>query len=187
MIWSTTTHVGIGVAFARSGATYMVARYSPQWNQVGQSPHPGTDGSSLAGNELGQQQQHYGSAAGGSSSTGYSLGQQQQQNTPAPVNASANGPPADAYSRKQRKARRTGDKWISRPSYTPNSMSMYPRSPYAMMRFPGSPTQPGPLRTVDGQWGQPCSPWRPQHPGGYTSCSCGCGNGCDEPSRREEI
>lgn len=167
----------------------MVARYSPQGNQVGQSPHPGTDGSSLAGNELEQQQQHQhqGPAAGGSSLAENWLGQQQQPNVPTPMNASASGPSFDVSRKKQRKARRTGDKWISRPGYTRNLMSMDHRSPYARMGFPGLPIQSGAFNAVQGPWGQPCSPWRPQRPGPYRCCSCGCGNGCDEPSTRQEL
>lgn len=38
MIWSGTTHVGMGLAVSPSGTTYVVARYSPPGNYVGQSP-----------------------------------------------------------------------------------------------------------------------------------------------------
>jgi hypothetical protein len=38
MIWSGTTHVGMGLAISPSGTTYVVARYSPPGNYVGQSP-----------------------------------------------------------------------------------------------------------------------------------------------------
>lgn len=38
MIWSATTHVGMGLAVSSSGTTYIVARYSPPGNYVGQSP-----------------------------------------------------------------------------------------------------------------------------------------------------
>jgi hypothetical protein len=42
MIWSTTTHVGMAFATSPSGATYVVARYSPPGNTVGESPQQGT-------------------------------------------------------------------------------------------------------------------------------------------------
>jgi hypothetical protein len=38
MIWSTTTLVGMALAVAPSGVTYVVARYRPQGNYLGQSP-----------------------------------------------------------------------------------------------------------------------------------------------------
>ena len=38
MIRSGTTHVGMGLAISPSGTTYVVARYSPPGNYVGQSP-----------------------------------------------------------------------------------------------------------------------------------------------------
>jgi hypothetical protein len=38
MIWSGTTHLGMGLAVSPSGTTYVVARYSPPGNCVGQSP-----------------------------------------------------------------------------------------------------------------------------------------------------
>ena len=41
MIWSGTTHVGMGLAISPSGTTYVVARYSPPGNYVGQSPAQG--------------------------------------------------------------------------------------------------------------------------------------------------
>ena len=38
MIWGTTTHVGMAVAVSSSGTSYVVARYSPPGNYIGQSP-----------------------------------------------------------------------------------------------------------------------------------------------------
>lgn len=38
MIWSTTTNVGMAVARSQSGATYVVARYTPPGNQIGVAP-----------------------------------------------------------------------------------------------------------------------------------------------------
>ena len=38
MIWSTTTHMGVALATSSSGTTYVVARYSPAGNVIGQSP-----------------------------------------------------------------------------------------------------------------------------------------------------
>lgn len=43
MIWSATTHVGIGLAISPSGTTYVVARYSPPGNYVGQLPAQGAN------------------------------------------------------------------------------------------------------------------------------------------------
>lgn len=42
MIWSGTTHLGMGLAVSSSGTTYVVARYSPRGNYVGQSPAQGS-------------------------------------------------------------------------------------------------------------------------------------------------
>jgi hypothetical protein len=42
MIWSTTTHVGMAFAISPSGATYVVARYSPPGNILGESPQQAT-------------------------------------------------------------------------------------------------------------------------------------------------
>lgn len=42
MIWSGTTHLGMGLAVSSSGTTYVVARYSPPGNYVGQSPAQGS-------------------------------------------------------------------------------------------------------------------------------------------------
>jgi hypothetical protein len=42
MIWSGTTCVGMGLAVSSSGTTYVVARYSPPGNYVGQSPAQGS-------------------------------------------------------------------------------------------------------------------------------------------------
>jgi hypothetical protein len=42
MIWSTTTHVGMAFAISPSGATYVVARYSPPGNILGESPQQDT-------------------------------------------------------------------------------------------------------------------------------------------------
>jgi len=39
MIWETTTEVGMALAVSESGATYVVARYSPQGNITGQTPY----------------------------------------------------------------------------------------------------------------------------------------------------
>jgi len=39
MIWKTSTHVGMALAVSESGATYVVARYSPPGNFVGQTPY----------------------------------------------------------------------------------------------------------------------------------------------------
>lgn len=39
MIWSTTTHVGIGYAITPSGQTYVVARYNPPGNWKGVYPY----------------------------------------------------------------------------------------------------------------------------------------------------
>ena len=39
MIWSTTTHVGIGYAITPSGQTYVVARYNPPGNWMGVYPY----------------------------------------------------------------------------------------------------------------------------------------------------
>lgn len=38
MIWSTATHVGMAFAISSSGATYVVARYSPAGNTLDESP-----------------------------------------------------------------------------------------------------------------------------------------------------
>lgn len=38
MIWSTTTHIGMGNAISATGTTYVVARYSPSGNYIGESP-----------------------------------------------------------------------------------------------------------------------------------------------------
>jgi len=43
MIWSGTTHMGMGLAISSSGTTYVVARYSPPGNYVGQSPAQGAN------------------------------------------------------------------------------------------------------------------------------------------------
>jgi hypothetical protein len=42
MIWSTTTHIGMAFAISSSGATYVVARYSPPGNILGESPQQET-------------------------------------------------------------------------------------------------------------------------------------------------
>ena len=42
MIWSGTTHLGMGLAISSSGTTYVVARYSPPGNYVGRSPAQGS-------------------------------------------------------------------------------------------------------------------------------------------------
>jgi hypothetical protein len=42
MIWSTTTHVGMAFAVSSSGALYVVARYSPPGNVLGESPQQET-------------------------------------------------------------------------------------------------------------------------------------------------
>lgn len=39
MIWKTSTHVGMALAVSESGATYVVARYSPPGNFMGQTPY----------------------------------------------------------------------------------------------------------------------------------------------------
>lgn len=47
MIWSATKQVGMGLAISSSGTTYVVARYSPPGNYVGQSPAQGTTSESV--------------------------------------------------------------------------------------------------------------------------------------------
>jgi len=42
MIWSRTTHIGMAFAISPSGATYVVARYSPPGNILGESPQQET-------------------------------------------------------------------------------------------------------------------------------------------------
>lgn len=42
MIWSGTTHLGMGLAISQFGTTYVVARYSPPGNYIGQSPAQGS-------------------------------------------------------------------------------------------------------------------------------------------------
>jgi len=37
-LWKTTTEVGMGKATAEGGATYVVARYTPQGNMAGEKP-----------------------------------------------------------------------------------------------------------------------------------------------------
>ena len=39
MIWKNTTEVGMALAVSKSGATYVVARYSPPGNFVGETPY----------------------------------------------------------------------------------------------------------------------------------------------------
>jgi len=39
MIWKSTTQVGMALAVSESGATYVVARYSPAGNYVGETPY----------------------------------------------------------------------------------------------------------------------------------------------------
>ena len=39
MIWHNTTEVGIGVAISAKGTTYVVARYNPSGNYIGQFPY----------------------------------------------------------------------------------------------------------------------------------------------------
>ena len=38
-LWKDTTHVGMGKATTKSGATYIVARYTPPGNMMGQKPY----------------------------------------------------------------------------------------------------------------------------------------------------
>jgi hypothetical protein len=42
MIWSRTTHIGMAFAISPSEATYVVARYLPPGNILGESPQQGT-------------------------------------------------------------------------------------------------------------------------------------------------
>lgn len=42
MIWSITTHIGMAFAVSPSGVTYVVARYSPRGNTLGESPQQET-------------------------------------------------------------------------------------------------------------------------------------------------
>ena len=37
-VWHSTTHVGMGKAQAQNGATFIVARYTPQGNLQGEKP-----------------------------------------------------------------------------------------------------------------------------------------------------
>lgn len=37
-LWHGTTHVGMGKAKSKDGATYIVARYTPQGNMAGEQP-----------------------------------------------------------------------------------------------------------------------------------------------------
>lgn len=66
MIWSGTTHVGMGLAVSSSGTTYVVARYSPPGNYVGQSPAQGANSGSVQKPTHGKRQRpgqrHSGSA-----------------------------------------------------------------------------------------------------------------------------
>jgi hypothetical protein len=39
MIWESTTHVGIGWAVSATGAVFVVARYSPEGNYIGERPY----------------------------------------------------------------------------------------------------------------------------------------------------
>ena len=39
MIWESTTHVGIGWAVSATGAVFVVARYSPAGNYIGERPY----------------------------------------------------------------------------------------------------------------------------------------------------
>ena len=39
MVWENTTELGIGVAISKSGETYVVARYNPHGNFIGQFPY----------------------------------------------------------------------------------------------------------------------------------------------------
>jgi hypothetical protein len=39
MIWKSTTHVGIGWAVSATGAVFVVARYSPAGNYIGEKPY----------------------------------------------------------------------------------------------------------------------------------------------------
>lgn len=40
MVWHGTTHVGIAAAQAESGRTFVVARYWPAGNRIGEEPYP---------------------------------------------------------------------------------------------------------------------------------------------------
>lgn len=39
MVWESTTQVGMALAVSKSGATYVVARYSPAGNYIGETPY----------------------------------------------------------------------------------------------------------------------------------------------------
>jgi uncharacterized protein YkwD len=39
MVWKNTTEIGMGVAVSKSGETYVVARYNPHGNFIGQFPY----------------------------------------------------------------------------------------------------------------------------------------------------
>lgn len=88
MIWSTTTHVGMGCAVSPSGATYVIARYSPRGNYVGQRP----EGAAVPGQAL---------VPSGGALPGQALIPQQQQQKkkkkPKAQNNAQQQPPGNKY------------------------------------------------------------------------------------------
>lgn len=92
MIWSTTTHVGMGFAVAGSGTTYVVARYAPQGNIVGELPQQAAGGQA------------------GRAPVGGGLFVQQQHGT-VPVNNGTNWPPMGRPGQQQQTQDSTGVEW----------------------------------------------------------------------------
>ncbi|KAM0723599.1 hypothetical protein Q7P37_000586 [Cladosporium fusiforme] len=122
MIWSSTTHVGMAVAVARSGTIFVVARYSPAGNIVGEVPHQASGRPSFAGNMFGQQQQG-----------------------PTPANIGTNWPPAGVPGRQQQTPVNADANWPQGGMFgqagRPPPLGFGP--PFGGMDMPGPPWHPG--------------------------------------------